>query len=216
MTRSARIAVAATLLLGGTSLATAKIRGVACAWQTFPFRHQRDHVAPDRGGPVLSLVRLVLWLFRSVPWPVRLLCYAALQSRLQLRLRETGRLTIVWLAIIQLLPIRFFHVANKGLPTVVHMDVLDANALLPAMTQASKHLYLHRKCLHQTSCSRRECRNSPLRSEATVELAEYGHRRRVRARHLNCQPAFYLVFRRCGFDHRERGIHGGLRDCAQR
>ena len=58
--------------------------------------------------------------------------YAALQSGLQLRLRETGRLTIVWLAIIQLLPIRFFHVANKGLPTIVYMDMLDANKLLPA------------------------------------------------------------------------------------
>ena len=33
--------------------------------------------------------------------------------------------------------IRFFHIANEGLPTVVHMDVFDANVLLPAVTQAS-------------------------------------------------------------------------------
>ncbi|MGB6767966.1 MAG: hypothetical protein WBE50_07715 [Methyloceanibacter sp.] len=45
-------------------------------------------------------------------------------------------------------PIRLFHIANDGLSTIVHMDVLDATKLLSAVTQASKQLYLHRKCLH--------------------------------------------------------------------
>ena len=62
-------------------------------------RHQQDHVAPDFSGPLLSLVRPVLWLFRSIPGLVRLLCCAAVQSGLQLRPRETGRLAIVQTAI---------------------------------------------------------------------------------------------------------------------
>jgi hypothetical protein len=32
------------------------------------------------------------------------------------------------------LRIRLFHIADHGLPTIVHMDVLDANKLLPAET----------------------------------------------------------------------------------
>jgi hypothetical protein len=50
-----------------------------------------------------------------------------------------------------------------------------------AALQASKNLHLHRIRPQQTSRSRRERRNSPLRSEAAVDRAEYGHRRRVRA-----------------------------------
>ena len=36
----------------------------------------------------------VLWLFRSAPRLIRLLCCAAFQSRLHLRSRESGRLAI--------------------------------------------------------------------------------------------------------------------------
>ena len=36
-----------------------------------------------------------------------------------------------------------FHVANDGLTTIAHMDVLDADKLLAAVTQASKDLNLH-------------------------------------------------------------------------
>jgi hypothetical protein len=32
-----------------------------------------------------------------------------------------------------------FHVAYDGLPTVIDVDVLDANVLLPAVTKPSKH-----------------------------------------------------------------------------
>ena len=34
-----------------------------------------------------------------------------------------------------------FHIANDGLPTVVHVDVLDADDLLIDVTQASKNLF---------------------------------------------------------------------------
>ena len=38
--------------------------------------------------------------------------------------------------------IRLFHIADAGLPTVIHMDVLDADNFLFAVTQASKDLNL--------------------------------------------------------------------------
>ena len=41
-----------------------------------------------------------------------------------------------------------FHIADDGLPIIVHMDVLDADKLLPAITQASKNLNLGRKSPH--------------------------------------------------------------------
>ena len=69
------------------------------------------------------------------------------------------------------LSIRFFHIANDGLTTVVHMDMLDADKLLPAITQASKDLNLGRISPHQTSRSRSERRNSTLLAKATSSLA---------------------------------------------
>jgi hypothetical protein len=36
-----------------------------------------------------------------------------------------------------------FHIADDGLPTLVHMNMLDADNLLTAITQASKDLNLH-------------------------------------------------------------------------
>ena len=41
-----------------------------------------------------------------------------------------------------------FHIADDGLPAVVHMDMLNANSLLPAGTQASQNFHLHRIRLH--------------------------------------------------------------------
>ena len=69
-------------------------RGPGAHGNPSPSRYQRDHVAPDRSEPLLSLVRPVLWLFRSAPRLIRLLCCAAFQSRLHLRSRETGGLAI--------------------------------------------------------------------------------------------------------------------------
>jgi len=39
---------------------------------------------------------------------------------------------------------RLFHVAYDSLPTVIDVDVLDANVLLPTVTKPSKHLDLGR------------------------------------------------------------------------
>ena len=41
-----------------------------------------------------------------------------------------------------MLLIRPFHVTDDGLTAVVHMDVLDSDKLLTAVTQASKELNL--------------------------------------------------------------------------
>ena len=57
------------------------------------------------------------------------------------------------------------------LRTVIHMDVLDADNLLSAVTQASKNLNLGCISPHQTSHSRPEGRNSLLRCEGASSLA---------------------------------------------
>jgi hypothetical protein len=67
-----------------------------------------------------------------------------------------------------ILHILFFHIANDGLPTIVHMDVLDADKLLAAGSQATKNLNLGRISPHQTSRRRSEGRNSLLRCEGDV------------------------------------------------
>ena len=100
------------------------------------------------------------------------------------------------------------HIADDGLPTVVHMDVVDVDKLLTAVTQASKNLRLHHIRSEQTTRSRCVRRNSALRSEATVELAEYGHRCRMRTGHLDGERSFDFIFRPGARDHREGGIHG--------
>ena len=46
------------------------------------------------------------------------------------------------------LPLFLFHITDKRPPIVVHMDMLDADYLLTAVTQASKNFQLHRKRLH--------------------------------------------------------------------
>jgi hypothetical protein len=46
------------------------------------------------------------------------------------------------------LHIRLFHIADDCLPAVVHMHMLDAVKLLPAVTQPSKNLYLGRISPH--------------------------------------------------------------------
>ena len=40
---------------------------------------------------------------------------------------------------------------DNCLTAIVHMDVLDADKLVPSVTQASKYLNLRSKCPHQTS-----------------------------------------------------------------
>jgi hypothetical protein len=80
-------------LAAGRNLArgSKKTEGPGAHGNPSPSRYQRDHVASDPSGPLLSLVRPVLWIFRSAPRLIRLLRCAAFQSRLHLPSRETGR-----------------------------------------------------------------------------------------------------------------------------
>ena len=71
--------------------------------------------------------------------------------------------------------ILLFNVADDGLPPIVHMDVLDADNLLTAVTQAAENLNLRCISPHQTSRSRTECRNSPFCGEGGVQLGENRH-----------------------------------------
>jgi hypothetical protein len=73
------------------------------------------------------------------------------------------------------LRIGFFHIADDSLPTIVHVDVLDAHKLLPAVTQAAKDLNLGGISSHQPGRSRSERRNPPLCSKTAIQLGENGH-----------------------------------------
>jgi hypothetical protein len=74
------------------------------------------------------------------------------------------------------------------------MDVLDADKLLPAATQASKNLDLDRISPHQTSRRRSEGSNMPLCCEADVQLGENRHRGCVRTGHLDGERSFISSF----------------------
>jgi hypothetical protein len=101
-----------------------------------------------------------------------------------------------------------FHVADDGLPAVVHMDVLDADKLLASASKASKNLNLHCISSHQTSRRRSERRYSPLCCKGHVQLRQNRHDGSVRTGHLDGERSFNFVAGRCGFDHREGSIHG--------
>jgi hypothetical protein len=84
------------------------------------------------------------------------------------------------------LRIGFFHIADDSLPTIVHMDMFDADNLLSAMTQASKNLNLRRIRSEQTSRSRPKRCNSPLCCEGRVQLSKDRHGGCVRISNLRC------------------------------
>jgi hypothetical protein len=98
------------------------------------------------------------------------------------------------------LRIGFFHIADDGLPTIVDMDVLDADKLLTAIPQASKNLNLRRKCSEQTSRSRSERRNSPFRSKSAFQLGKNCHGGCVCAGHLHRGRCLKFVTWRGGLD----------------
>jgi hypothetical protein len=56
------------------------------------------------------------------------------------------------------------------MPTIVHMDMLDADKLLPAIPQPSKNHNLPRICSHRS-----ERRDSPFCGEGGVQLRENLH-----------------------------------------
>jgi hypothetical protein len=87
------------------------------------------------------------------------------------------------------------------------MDMLDADKLLTAVTQASKDLYLGCESPHQTRRRRSERRNSPLCSKAAVQLSEDGHGGCVRACHLDGEHCLNFVFWCRGFDYSKSGIN---------
>jgi len=70
------------------------------------------------------------------------------------------------------------------------MDVLDADDLLAAVTQASKDLYLGCVSPHQTSRRRPESSNALLRCEGDIELSKDRHSGCVRAGHLDREGRF--------------------------
>ena len=86
---------------------------------------------------------------------------------------------------------------------------------MSAVTQASENLHLRRIRLHQASRSRPKRSNSPLCCECDIQLGENCHGGGVRAGHLDGERSLYFVLRRCGFDHRERGIHRHFRNAAK-
>ena len=99
-----------------------------------------------------------------------------------------------------------FHIADDGLPTIIHMDVLDAHKLLPAVAQAAKDLNLGGISSHQPGRSRPKRRNPSLCSKTAIQLGENCHGGRVRAGHLNGERCLNFVLWRCGLDHSESGI----------
>ena len=105
------------------------------------------------------------------------------------------------------LRIGFFHIADDGLPTIVHMDMFDADNLLSAMTQPSKNLNLRRIRSEQTSRSRPKRRNSPLCSKTAIQLGENCHGGCVCAGHLHGERCLNFVLWRCGLDHSEGGVN---------
>ena len=80
---------------------------------------------------------------------------------------------------------RLFHVAYDSLPTVIDVDVLDANVLLPTVTKPSKHFDLGRVGSQQPSRGRAKRRHSQLTPMPTSEPGQDRHRCSVRAGHLN-------------------------------
>lgn len=86
------------------------------------------------------------------------------------------------------------HIADDRLS--VHMHVLDANVLMPALARSSQDFCLHYERLHQAGRSRRERRNFGFCSQVCIEPTEYGHRSRMGACHLNSERSLHFIFRR--------------------
>jgi hypothetical protein len=85
---------------------------------------------------------------------------------------------------------RRYHIADGGMPTVVHVYMLDTDKLLPPCTQASENFHLHCIRLHQTSRSRSESRYPSFRSKTAIHLYKYWHCCCVGAGHLNGERTF--------------------------
>jgi hypothetical protein len=80
---------------------------------------------------------------------------------------------------------RLLYIADNGLPTFVHMHMLDADKLLTAGAKPSKELNLHCKSPHQAGRRRSEGRNSAFIRKRDVQLGKNSHCSRMRAGHLD-------------------------------
>jgi hypothetical protein len=58
-------------------------------------------------------------------------------------------------------------ISNDGLSCVIDVNMLDADILVTAVTQAAERLDLSREGSHKPSCGRRKCRASRLACTAT-------------------------------------------------
>ena len=74
----------------------------------------------------------------ALPEAARLVAFAELAYKAALAGRDVG------------LRLGLFHLANDGLSSVVHIDMLDADVLLAAVSQTSKDLNLRCKSPHQS------------------------------------------------------------------
>jgi hypothetical protein len=92
--------------------------------------------------------------------------------------------------------IRLLHIADNGLTAIVHMDVLDADKLLPAVPQASKYFDLSRVSPHQASRRRPEGYNSPLRSARRMRPLALPKTASVRKRYPTSQSVWFQWFPR--------------------
>jgi hypothetical protein len=88
----------------------------------------------------------------------------------------------------------------------MNIDMLYPHVLPRAMTQAPQDLYLHRISLQKPRRSRSERRGPPFAAASSSEAGEHNHCSRVRARHLNRQRSFDLIFWAGGLNHGERGV----------
>jgi hypothetical protein len=109
---------------------------------------------------------------------------------------------------------RLSHAADHGASSVADVYVLDANVLMTAVAQASKDFHLQCERPHQTSRSRAEGSNPPLRPESAIQLRENRHRRYVYAGQLDCECCLKFISRSHSFYHGDGGIDVKFRNSA--
>jgi hypothetical protein len=98
------------------------------------------------------------------------------------------------------------HISDDGLPTVINVDVLDANMLVATMAETTECLDLHRISSQQSRRHRCKCDHSTLTPIPTSEPRKNRRGGSVCARHLDCKRANDLILRGGSFHHREGGV----------
>ena len=121
-----------------------------------------------------------------------------------------------------------WRLTKEGMLSGTHRNSLQEQVIygrpaLEALTDLAKAFGAHRLMITSTASlagpgglAQHLAKDYGAGSEATVELAEYGHRCRMRTGHLDGECSFDFIFRLGARDHREGGIHGCFRNCAKR